>query len=144
MKTITLLAVLAMLLLQLSGPKSSVGGPLTMMLILFVAMLAVGIHEAWLNKRGALGWIVSIVASVIGGLVAVIFVGMAMEMILPHLDLEGSVASSQHPLAYVLNAAMAILTVIMDHATDRQPVPMNSSATALLDFQYPLLFTSRY
>ena len=109
MKTITLLAVIAMLLLQLSGPKSSVGGPLTIMLILFVAMLAVGIHEAWSNKRGAFGWIVSIVASVIGGFVAVNFV--AMDMILPHLDLEGSLASSQHPLAYVFIAAMAILTV---------------------------------
>jgi hypothetical protein len=112
MKTITLLAMMAMLVLQLSGPKSSVGGPLTIMLILFVAMLAVGIHEAWLNKRGALGWIVSIVASVNGGFVAVSFASMAMEMILPHLDLDGSLASSQHPLAYVLNAAMAILTVL--------------------------------
>lgn len=28
---------------------------------------AVGIHDAWTNKRGALGWILSIVASVAGG-----------------------------------------------------------------------------
>lgn len=112
MKIITLLTVMAMLLLQLSGPKSSVGGPLTMMLILFVAMLAVGIHEAWSRKRGPLGWIVNLIASVIGGFVAVSFVGVGMEMILPYLHLEGSLASSQHPLVYVLEAAMAIVTVL--------------------------------
>jgi hypothetical protein len=92
MKAITLLAVIAILLLELSGAmlNSSVGGPLTIMLILFLAMLAVGFHEAWLKKRGALGWIVSIVASVIGGFLAVNFGSTAMEMILPRLDLKGS------------------------------------------------------
>lgn len=112
MKAITLFAVIAILLLELSGAmlNSSVGGPLTIMLILFLAMLAVGFHEAWLKKRGALGWIVSIVASVIGGFLAVNFGSMAMEMILPRLDLNGSLASSQHPLLYILSAGMAILT----------------------------------
>ncbi|MBR1229835.1 MULTISPECIES: hypothetical protein [unclassified Bradyrhizobium] len=112
MKTIALLAVLAMILQGLIGTASSVGGPLTIMLILFLTMLAVGIYEAWLKKRGALGWIVNIVASVIGGFVAAIFVGMAMEMILPQLHVEGSLASSQHPLLYILLAGMAILTVV--------------------------------
>ena len=112
MKIITLLAVMATLLLSVAMPNSSVGGPLTIMLILFLVMLAVGIHEAWLKKRGALGWIVNIVVSVIGGFVAVGFAGMAMETILPHLHLEGSLASSQHPLLYISLAAMAILTVL--------------------------------
>ena len=112
MKIITLIAVMAMLLLSVAMPTSSVGGPLTIMLILFLVMLAVGIHEAWLKKRGAPGWIVNIVVSVIGGFVVVIFAGMAMEPILPHLHLEGSLASSQHPLLYVVSAAMAILTVL--------------------------------
>jgi uncharacterized membrane protein len=113
-RTITLLAVMAILLLEFSGamPKSSVDGPLTIMLILLLAMLAVGLYEAWLKKRGALGWIVSIVASVIGGFLAVTFGGMAMEMILPRLHLEGSLMSSQHPLLYILSAGMAILTVL--------------------------------
>ena len=84
MKIITLIAVIAMLLLSVAMPNSSVGGPLTIMLILFLVMLAVGIHEAWLKKRGAPGWIVNIVVSVIGGFVVVIFAGMAMETILPH------------------------------------------------------------
>jgi len=112
MKTIALLAVLATILLGLIGTNSSVGGPLTIMLILFLTMLAVGIYEAWSNKRGALGWIVNIVASVIGGFVVAIFVGMAMEMMLPHLHLEGSLASSQHPLLYIVLAGMAILAVL--------------------------------
>ena len=112
MKIITLIAVMAMLLLSVAMPTSSVGGPLTIMLILFLVMLAVAIHEAWLKKRGAPGWIVNIVVAVIGGFVVVIFAGMAMETILPHLHLEGSLASSQHPLLYISSAAMAILTVL--------------------------------
>ena len=112
MKIIALIAVMAMLLLSVAMPNSSVGGPLTIMLILFIVMLAVGIHEAWSKKRGVLGWIVNIVVAVIGGFVAAIFAGMAFETILPHLHLEGSLASSQHPLLYVLSAAMAILTVL--------------------------------
>ena len=112
MKTIALLAVMAVFLQNLIGTRSSVGGPMTIMLILFLAMLAVGIYEAWLKKRGALGWIVNIVASVIGGFAAAIIVGMAMETILPHLHLEGSLVSSQHPLLYVFSAGTAILTVL--------------------------------
>ena len=54
----------------------------------------------------------NIVASVIGGFVAVILGSMAMEMILPQLNLEGSLASSQHPLLYIFSAGMAILTVL--------------------------------
>ena len=112
MKIIALVAVMAMLLLSVAMPNASVGGPLTIMLILFLAMLAVGIHEAWSKRRGVPGWIVNIVVSVIGGFVAVVFAGMAMEAILPHLHLEGSLASSQHPLLYIASAGMAILTVL--------------------------------
>lgn len=112
MKTITLLAVMAMLLQALIGTQSSVGGPLTMLYIVFLTMLAVGLYEAWSKKRGVLGWIVNIVASVIGGFVAVILGSMAMEMILPHLHLEGSLASSGHPLLYISSAGMAIVTVL--------------------------------
>lgn len=113
MKIIILLAVVAVLLLFLSGAisQSSVGGPLTLMLVFFLAMLAVGIHEAWLKKRGTLGWIVSIVVSIIGGFVAAGFGGLAMERILSLLHFEGSLASSQHPLLYILSAGMMIVTV---------------------------------
>jgi uncharacterized membrane protein len=83
-----------------------------MLYIVFLTMFAVGLYEAWSKKRGVLGWIVNIVASVIGGFVAVILGSMAMEMILPHLQLEGSLASSGHPLLYISSAGMAILTVL--------------------------------
>jgi uncharacterized membrane protein YeaQ/YmgE (transglycosylase-associated protein family) len=113
-KTIALLSVAALLLVELSGamPRSSVGGPLTIMLIMVIAMLAVGIHEAWTKKRGPLGWIASIVASVIGGFVAASLVSLVMDMIRPHLHLNGSLVSSQHPLLYISLAGMAILTVL--------------------------------
>jgi hypothetical protein len=39
---------------------------MTLALTFLVAALAVGIHEAWSKKRGVLGWIVSIVASLAG------------------------------------------------------------------------------
>ena len=113
MKTIALLAAMVLLLLELTGsiPKSSVGGPLTLTFTLFLAMLAVGLYEAWLKKRGPLGWIVNIAISVIGGFVAALVGSMALEMILPHLNLQGSLVSTQHPMLYVSLAVMAIIAV---------------------------------
>jgi len=104
--------VVAMLLQALLGTQSSVGGPMTMLYIVFVTMLAVGLYEAWSNRRGVLGWIVNIVASLIGGFVAVAMGGMVMEMILSNLKLEGALASSGHPLLYIGSAGMALLTVL--------------------------------
>lgn len=75
MKTIALVAVLAMLLLDFLGPKSSVGGPMAALLATFPIMLAVGIYEAWSKGRGPLGWFVNIVVSIIGGLLAVMLLG---------------------------------------------------------------------
>ena len=54
MKTITLFAVMAMLLQALIGTQSSVGGPLTMLYIVFLTMLAVGLYEAW--SKSAACW----------------------------------------------------------------------------------------
>ena len=71
MKAITLAAVLAMLLVGLLGSESSVGGPMTLVLVAFLIMLAVGIYEAWSNGRGPAGWVLNIVLSVIGGIMAV-------------------------------------------------------------------------
>ncbi|UPK23720.1 hypothetical protein [Bradyrhizobium sp. 195] len=112
MKTITLLAVAAMLLLEAFGPTSSVGGSMTFMLVFVVVMLAVAIYEAWSNRRGAIGWVVNVFASAFGALVAIALVGMAMDILLPYLRLEGSLASSQHPLKYVVVAAVALLMVL--------------------------------
>ena len=112
MKTITLLAVAAMLLVEVFGPTSSVGGPMSFMLVFVVVMLTVAIHEAWSNGRGPVGWIVNLFASAFGGLVAVALIGMGMETLLPYVHLEGSLASSQHPLKYGVVAAIAILMVL--------------------------------
>jgi len=113
MRTITLVGVTAILLFDFAGiPKSSVGGPLAVFLIFFLAMLGVGLHEAWSNKRGVLGWIVSIVCSFVGGFLAVTFGGLVMEAILPLLDLNGSLATSQHPMRYVSSAGMMALTLL--------------------------------
>ncbi len=50
---------------------------LALMALLFLCgTLAVGIFEAWSKTRGALGWIVSILASVVGGT----FGGMGLSM----------------------------------------------------------------
>ena len=113
MRTITLVGVIGILLIDFAGgiPKSSVGGPLTFLLILFLAMLAVGLHDAWSNKRGVLGWIVSIVCSVIGGFLAVILGGLVIEPIFPLLELDGPLATSQHPMRYILSAGVMLLTL---------------------------------
>ena len=115
MKIIILLTIAVLWTLEISGaiPKSSVGGPLTITFVLLIGMLAVGLYEAWLNKRGVLGWIVNIFASVIGGLIVGMVAATAMDIILPLLILpfvsfEGSLASSRHPLLYILEAGMAI------------------------------------
>lgn len=114
MTKIILFTVAAIVLLFVTGAitQSSVGGPLTIMLVLFVAMLAVAIHEASSNNRGPLGWIVNIIVVLIGGFLAAIFAGMGMESIIPYLRIEGSLASSGHPFLYVAAAAMTILTLL--------------------------------
>lgn len=114
MTKIILFAVGAIVLMFVTGAitQSSVGGPLTIMLILFIAMLAVAVHEALSNNRGPLGWIVNIVVTVIGGFLAAMFVGMGMEAIIPYLRIDGSLASSGHPFLYVAAAAMTIVTLL--------------------------------
>jgi hypothetical protein len=111
-KTITLLAVMAALLLDFIGPKSSVGGPLTDLMLIFLTMLAVGIYEAVSEKRGAIGLIVNIIVAVIGGFAAASFGGLVTQEILSLVHFEGSLAKSHHPLLYISSAAIAILTVL--------------------------------
>jgi hypothetical protein len=47
MKTIPLLAVMTSLLVDVFGPKSSVGGPMTELLVSFLIMLAADLYKAW-------------------------------------------------------------------------------------------------
>ena len=120
MKYIAPLAVIAIWLLQFSGavPKSSVGGPMTLAVVFLGATLAVGIHEAWTNKRGVLGWIVSVVAALVGGFVAggvfgdIIAVSLLALLNLAGLNLGGSLAAAGGPLLYVALAGMMLLMLL--------------------------------
>ena len=114
MKYIALIVVITLLALELSGaiPQSSVGGPMTIALVFFIAALAVGIREAWLNKRGVLGWIVSIVVSLVGGFFAAGLGSMVMETIRGLLNVEGALAETKHPLLYVSLVGMMLFALL--------------------------------
>jgi hypothetical protein len=111
-KIITLLTITAVLLQNAFGTTSSVGGPMADLLILLVAMLAVGIYEASVKNRGPLGWMVNIVAALVGGCVAASLVAMAMESILTAIHFQGRLVSSHHPMRYISEAGMAVFTVL--------------------------------
>jgi hypothetical protein len=103
MKYIALIAVIGILLLQLTGsiPPGSVGGSMTIGLAFIVAALAVGIHEAWTQKRGVLGWIVNIVVAFVGVFVAAPLGGMVVVMMLsPFMD-KSSLAATGGPVMSV-------------------------------------------
>jgi hypothetical protein len=55
---------------------------MTIGLAYLVAALAVGIHEAWTQRRGVLGWIVNIVVTFVGTLVAAPIGGMVIALLL--------------------------------------------------------------
>lgn len=81
---IAAIAVVGVLLLQMTDaiPLASVGGPMTIAFAYIGGALAVGIHEAWTKKRGALGWIVNIVVCFAGALVAAPLGGGILAMLL--------------------------------------------------------------
>lgn len=114
MKYIALVAVITILLLQFFGaiPQSSVGGPMTIAMVLFIAVLAVAIHEAWSRKLGVLGWIVSIIVALVGAYVAAEIGGIVMGAILVLIGFEGSLAESGGPLHYVALAAMMLFPLL--------------------------------
>ena len=114
MKYIALIAVATLLLLELSGsiPQSSVGGPMIIALVVFAAALAVGIREAWLNKRGVLGWIVSIVTAFVGTFVAAPIGGMIFVVIQGLLGVDGALAKTKHPLLYVSMVGVVLISML--------------------------------
>jgi hypothetical protein len=115
MKYIVPIAVICILLLQWTGsiPRSSVGGPMTIALAVFVAALAVAIHEAWTKKRGVLGWIVNILVSFVGVFLAGQLAGLVMAIILsPFMDGASSLAAAGGPLMSVALAGQMIITLM--------------------------------
>lgn len=117
MKIIALVAVAGVILLELSGsiPKGSVGGAMALALANLAAAVAVGLHEAWAMGRGIVGWIVNVVMSIIGGVVAAVaggtFTDALMSVAAPALNIQGSLMSTRHPLLYVLLAVTMIITL---------------------------------
>ncbi len=114
MPYIALVGVITLLLLEFTGaiPQSSVGGPMTIALVFFIAALAVGIREAWLHKRGVLGWIVSIFVALVGAYVAAEIGSFIVGSMLTLMQFEGSLAASRHPLLYVSLAGMLLFTML--------------------------------
>lgn len=114
MRYIAPIAVAAVILLQLSGaiPQSSVGGPLTIAFVFLLAALAVGIGEAWTNRRGVLGWIVSIVVALVGAIVAGLVGGTLMDTVMPFLYEGGPLVQTRHLLLYLTTAAMMLVTLL--------------------------------
>ena len=110
MKIISLLAVAAVLLSDVFGSKSSVGGPMTDLLVSLIVMLAGGLHEAW--GRGPVGWVVNVVLAVVGGMIGLSLMSMALETIMTAIHFEGKLATSQHPLRYITDVAIPVFTVL--------------------------------
>ncbi len=112
MPYIVMIAVIGIILLQLSGavPQSSVGGPMTLAVGFFAAVLALAIYEAWNERRGVVGWIVNIIVAFVGAFVAAEVGNLLFEFILPRINLEGvPLAASGSYLLYVGLAAMMLL-----------------------------------
>ncbi len=112
MMYIALIAVIGILLLQLTGsiPLASVGGSMTIGLAVLAAVPAVGIHEAWTKKRGVLGWIVNIVVSFLGAFVAAPLGGMIIGILLS--DGSRSLAATGGPRFSVALAGGMLVTLL--------------------------------
>ena len=112
MKIIALVAVAAVLLVDVFGSKSSVGGPMTDLLVSVLIMLAVGIYESWSRGRGPVAWAVNIALAVVGGVAALSLFGMAIEAVMTAIRFEGKLATSHHPLRYLADFAMPLVTML--------------------------------
>lgn len=111
MKIIIAAAVTGILLLHATGaiPLSSVGGPMVIALGIFAGALAVGIHEAWTERRGIAGWAVSILVSFVAAFFAAQMAGLAMVMILsPFVDQSSLAATGGAVMGVALAGAMVI------------------------------------
>jgi hypothetical protein len=112
MTYIALIAVIGILLLQWTAsiPLASVGGSMTIGGAFLVAVLAVGIHEAWTKKRGVLGWIVNLVVSFVGAFVAAPLGGSAIGILLS--DGSRSLAATGGPRLSVALVGGMLVTLL--------------------------------
>ena len=109
---IALIAVIGILLLQWTDsiPLASVGGSLTIGFAYIAAALVVGIYEAWTKKRGVRGWIVNIVVSFVGAIVAAPLGGMVIGIMLS--DGSRSLAATGGPRFSVALAGGMLVTLL--------------------------------
>ncbi|MCP4616827.1 MAG: hypothetical protein GY844_10340 [Bradyrhizobium sp.] len=115
MAYIVLIAVIGILLLQLTGaiPLDSVGGAMVIAAAVLLGTLAVAIHEAWTKKRGVLGWIVSIVVSFVGAFLVAPLGGMVMVILLaPVMDGSSSLAAAGGPQMSIALAGQMAITLL--------------------------------
>jgi hypothetical protein len=81
---------------------------LLLMAVIYLGMTgAVGIYEAWAKKRGVVGWIANIVASVIGGTIVGFTLGSAVML------LAGSLAQRLGPNWAELDALLGLPATII-------------------------------
>lgn len=113
MRFIALFAVLGILLLQVSGaiPQDAVGGSLVIALAVLVAALAVAVHEAWTMKRGVLGWIVNVVVSLVGVLLAASLAGPFVGILFGYANPGQTLAETGGPLYAASLAVMMIIAL---------------------------------
>lgn len=114
MAYIALIAVIGILVLHMTGavPLTGVGGAMTIGLALLLAAPAVGVHEAWTQKRSVLGWIVNLVVSFFGAFLFAPLGGMLIAMILsPFMD-GPSLAATGGPVMYVALAGMMAMVLL--------------------------------
>lgn len=115
MTYVVLIAVIGILLLQWTGaiPLDSVGGALVIAAAVLGGTLAVAIREAWIRKRGAVGWIVNIVVALLGAFVVAPLGGMVMvTLLLPFMDGSSSLAAAKGPQMSIALAGQMTITLL--------------------------------
>lgn len=114
MKIIALLALLTVTLIGFGGaiPQSSVGGPMTLLMVFLLVALIVGLYEAWSKKRGVLGWIVSIIAAVVGGILGAAAGSPLFDALLTIIKPQGALFETRSPLLFVFLNGQMIFTLL--------------------------------
>lgn len=100
---ITLVTAAAIVLLDAMGLlKGSVGGPMVLLMVLLLAALVVGLHEAWSMRRGVVGWIVSVLVALVGAIIGGLVSGTVMDLILTAIRFEGKPGFLLAPISIVI------------------------------------------
>lgn len=110
MKTMTVFAVLIMLLLNALGPRSSVGGPLASFFASILIAWAVGLYFAWSRRCNGLGWLLSMLVAVAGGFAGIALFAMVLDTVFMLTHFQGRLIDSNW--SYLASASMALASVL--------------------------------